>query len=65
MLCIPPTFLDFLFKSLLYSKLDCALSLYELIDTVDALRLTFQIILDYLFSSSKPLVNARRSYQVW
>jgi hypothetical protein len=40
---------DFYFKSLLYNKFDCALSLYELINIVDVLYLTSRIILDYPF----------------
>jgi hypothetical protein len=32
--CIPPRILVFYFESLLYAKLDCVLSLKELIDTV-------------------------------
>jgi hypothetical protein len=47
--CIPPKILNFYFKSILYNKLDCALYLYELIGTIDALYLSFWIILDYPF----------------
>jgi hypothetical protein len=53
--------LTFLLNHYLYGKLDCVLSLYELISTVDALCLTFQIVLDYPFSSYKPLANVRCS----
>jgi hypothetical protein len=51
-------------SSLLYNKLDCVLGSLELIDTIDALCLTFQIILDNPFYSCKPLANARRNCKV-
>jgi hypothetical protein len=37
--------LSFIFKSLLYVLVECALSLWELYDTVVALRYTFLVIL--------------------
>jgi hypothetical protein len=37
--------LVFYFESLFYVLVDCALSLYELYDTIDALRSTFLITL--------------------
>jgi hypothetical protein len=43
--CIPSKSLSFMFKTLFIILFACALSLYELYDTVDALRSFFLIIL--------------------
>jgi hypothetical protein len=43
--CISPIILVFYFESLLYNKLDCALSLYELIGIIVALCLPFRLSL--------------------
>jgi hypothetical protein len=43
--CILPKFLSFIFKTLFIILSACALSLYELYDTIDALRFSFLIIL--------------------
>jgi hypothetical protein len=62
--CIPPKSLSFLFEIVFIILYACALSLYELYDTVAVLRFSFPIILVYpCCNSCRSLEMARRRHR--